>query len=124
MGKDVPMTFPCSLSLLTDPPTWRGTALSGRTLDLADRAARARASATAGQWDVDEGRRLSSPGGAAAGSHPAGGPHQRTDPLETLLMPTVPPPWMPAMWDMDGVYTRWYVQASSVSVGSTALSGS
>ncbi len=38
-------------------------------------------------------------------------------------MPTVTPPWMPAMWGTDGTYTRWYVQAPSVSVGFTALSG-
>ncbi|TFH52371.1 transcriptional regulator [Actinomyces viscosus] len=34
MGKDGPVTFPYPLSLLTDPPTWRGRALSGRILDL------------------------------------------------------------------------------------------
>ena len=28
------MTSPYRLALLTDPPTWRGTVLSGRTLDL------------------------------------------------------------------------------------------
>ncbi len=34
MGKDRPVTFPHPMSLLTDPPNWRGRSLSGRTLDL------------------------------------------------------------------------------------------
>ena len=34
MGENRPVTSPYRLALLTDPPTWRGTVLSGRTLDL------------------------------------------------------------------------------------------
>ena len=34
MGENRPVKPPYSLALLTDPPTWRGTALSGRPLDL------------------------------------------------------------------------------------------
>ena len=34
MGENRPVTSPYRLALLTDPPTWHGTVLSGRTLDL------------------------------------------------------------------------------------------